>query len=144
MQLFEIITFIVPVIFMIILGFTLFSMVRSLLEWIENNNKAVQTDKAKVTSKRADVQKRRTGKVGQQRVGGVNVGGVNVGGVRTRGVQLGPNHKTKYFVTFEFENGDRHEFKVKGNEYGMLTEGDVGHITFQGTRYKGFERVGTV
>ena len=26
-------------------------------------------------------------------------------------------------------------------EYGMLAEGDRGRLTFQGTRYKGFERV---
>ncbi|WP_078551573.1 DUF2500 domain-containing protein [Bacillus alkalicellulosilyticus] len=47
---------------------------------------------------------------------------------------------TRYFVTFEFESGDRSEFNVTGNEYGMLSEGDIGMLTFQGTRYLGFER----
>ena len=47
---------------------------------------------------------------------------------------------TTYFATFEVESGDRIEFPVKGTEYGMLAEGDQGRLTFQGTRYLGFER----
>ncbi len=47
---------------------------------------------------------------------------------------------TSYFVTFEVESGDRMEFRVSGSEYGMLSEGDVGRLSFQGTRYLGFER----
>ncbi|MBS4196499.1 DUF2500 domain-containing protein [Lederbergia citri] len=47
---------------------------------------------------------------------------------------------TTYYVTFEFESGDRSEFIVSGTEYGQLAEGDVGVLTFQGTRYLGFER----
>ncbi|MCM3721098.1 DUF2500 domain-containing protein [Solibacillus isronensis] len=47
---------------------------------------------------------------------------------------------TKYFITFEFESGDRSEFHVSGKEYGMLAEGDIGTLTFQGTRYIDFTR----
>ena len=43
-------------------------------------------------------------------------------------------------VTFQVESGDRIELQVKGNEYGMLVEGDYGKLSFQGTRYLGFER----
>lgn len=50
------------------------------------------------------------------------------------------HHVTLYYVTFEFENGDRMEFSVKGSEYGMLKEGDRGNLCFQGTRYLSFER----
>lgn len=45
-----------------------------------------------------------------------------------------------YYVTFEVESGDRMEFSVYGKEYGMLAEGDEGKLTFQGSRYLGFER----
>jgi hypothetical protein len=45
------------------------------------------------------------------------------------------------YVTFEVESGDRMEFHVAGHEYGMLIEGDTGNLTFQGTRYLGFDRV---
>jgi hypothetical protein len=48
---------------------------------------------------------------------------------------------TQYYVTFEVESGDRLEFLLPDSEYGMLVEGDIGKLTFQGTRYKGFERI---
>ncbi|WP_449538811.1 DUF2500 domain-containing protein [Ferdinandcohnia sp. Marseille-Q9671] len=48
--------------------------------------------------------------------------------------------QTSYYATFEFESGDRSEFKVTGSEYGQLAEGDMGKLTFQGTKYLGFER----
>lgn len=47
-----------------------------------------------------------------------------------------------YYVTFQVESGDRMEFAVSGNEYGMLVEGDKGSLTFQGTRYLSFQRDG--
>ncbi|WP_433958254.1 DUF2500 family protein [Cytobacillus horneckiae] len=31
--------------------------------------------------------------------------------------------------------GDRTEFCIPGKDYGLITEGDVGNITFQGTRF---------
>ena len=47
---------------------------------------------------------------------------------------------TTYYVTFQVESGDRMELHVAGYEFGMLIEGDRGMLTFQGTRYLGFER----
>ena len=47
---------------------------------------------------------------------------------------------TSYYVTFQVESGDRMEFAVTGAEYGLLIEGDQGALTFQGTRYLGFQR----
>jgi hypothetical protein len=47
---------------------------------------------------------------------------------------------TSYYVGFELESGERKEFPVSGNEYGMLAEGDKGTLTYQGTRYQGFQR----
>lgn len=49
-------------------------------------------------------------------------------------------HSTTYYVTFQVQSGDRMELNVAGNMYGMLIEGDRGMLTFQGTRYLGFER----
>lgn len=45
-----------------------------------------------------------------------------------------------YYVTFQVQSGDRMELKVKSYDYGMMVEGDFGVLTFQGTRYLGFER----
>ncbi len=47
---------------------------------------------------------------------------------------------TAYYVTFQFESGDRLELILSGSEYGLLCEGDRGRLTFRGTRYLGFER----
>ena len=47
---------------------------------------------------------------------------------------------TSYYATFQVESGDRMELLLNGREYGLLAEGDRGWLTFQGTRYLGFER----
>lgn len=49
-------------------------------------------------------------------------------------------HSTTYYVTFQVESGDRMELHVAGSEFGLLREGDRGKLTFQGTRFLGFER----
>lgn len=48
--------------------------------------------------------------------------------------------RTKYFVTFEVESGDRMEFQVEGTQYGMMIEGDRGQLSFQGKRFLAFTR----
>lgn len=53
----------------------------------------------------------------------------------------GHSHRSySYHVTFQFESGDRLELRVPSHEYGLLVEGDVGTLTFQGTRYLSFNR----
>ena len=47
---------------------------------------------------------------------------------------------TYYYVTFQVESGDRMELEISGDMYGMLVEGDFGKLTFQGTRFLGFQR----
>jgi hypothetical protein len=49
---------------------------------------------------------------------------------------------TWYYVTFEFTSGERREYEVSGADYGLVTEGDQGHLTFKGTEFYGFEREG--
>ncbi|KEQ24095.1 DUF2500 domain-containing protein [Paenibacillus tyrfis] len=48
---------------------------------------------------------------------------------------------TKYFATFEFEDGGRVELPLKGPQYGLLVEGDFGELTYQGTRFIDFVRM---
>lgn len=52
----------------------------------------------------------------------------------------GERTRTDYYVAFEFADGFREEFEVKGEEYETLAEGDVGVLTSQGTWFKGFRR----
>lgn len=47
---------------------------------------------------------------------------------------------TNYYVTFEFESGDRLELRVNDNEFGYIVVGDYGDLEFQGTRFVSFIR----
>lgn len=48
---------------------------------------------------------------------------------------------TFYYSTFEFvEDKARIELEIDEDDYGLLAEGDLGRLTFQGRRYLKFER----
>ena len=98
---------------------------RGLYVWIRNNCSPQETVNARVVTKRMKV----SGHGGHVAAG--NVTGMNA---------VSSSAYTRYFVTFELENGKRLEFSVKDPEYGMLAEGDQGRLSYQGTRYLGFER----
>lgn len=50
-------------------------------------------------------------------------------------------HASQYYVTFQFESGDRTEFSVNGRQFGLIAEQDFGKLTFQGTSFISFERM---
>ena len=51
------------------------------------------------------------------------------------------NHHThSYHMTFETQEGELLELRVKRSEYYEMEIGDSGVLTHQGTRYLGFER----
>jgi hypothetical protein len=52
----------------------------------------------------------------------------------------GDNSHTHYFITLEFENGERREFHDVKNLYGLVVEGDVGYAAIQGDWIVAFER----
>lgn len=47
---------------------------------------------------------------------------------------------TYYYITLEFENGERREFLDVKNLYGLVAEGDVGYAAIQGDWIVAFER----
>ena len=98
---------------------------RGLYVWARNNRAPQETLGARVVTKRMKV----SGFSGRGAAG-------RAAGMPT----VGSSTYTRYFVTFELENGKRLELGVKDPEYGMLAEGDRGRLSFQGTRYIGFER----
>ncbi len=53
---------------------------------------------------------------------------------------VGDHARTYYYATFEDDYGSRMEFKVSGEQSGLLVEGDEGTLTHQGTRFLSFER----
>ena len=107
------------IVFGIAMSSVLMTTIRSMKEWNKNNHSPRLTVPATVVTKRTDVTRRRSG-------------GTN-----------GHHHyhtSTNYYVTFEVESGDRMELHLSGPEFGLLVEGDHGKLSFQGTRYLGFER----
>jgi hypothetical protein len=107
------------IVFGLAISTVLISLIKGVKEWNKNNHSPRLTVPATVVTKRTDVTRRRSG-------------GTN-----------GHHHyhtSTNYYVTFEVESGDRMELHLSGPEYGLLVEGDHGKLSFQGTRYLGFER----
>ena len=107
------------IVFVLVIGTFAVIAVKGIGQWSKNNNSPRLTVPATVVSKRTNVTRH-------------HHGGVN-----------GHHHhhtSTTYYVTFQVESGDRMELHVAGYEYGLLVEGDNGNLTFQGTRYLGFER----
>ncbi|MCI9218577.1 MAG: DUF2500 domain-containing protein [Lachnospiraceae bacterium] len=109
-------------VFLLVIAVFVVNAVRAVTQWNKNNHSPVLTVDAKVVSRRTSV---RTHHHGGDAAG--------TGGYHT-------SSSTSYYVTFEVESGDRMEFHLTGSEYGMLAEGDMGKLRFQGTRYLGFER----
>ena len=112
------------VMFILVFGFIIYTMIRNVKTWNQNNHSPRLTVPAKVVSKRMNVSHHQHANAGDA---------TGAHGFTT-------TTDTSYYVTFEVESGDRMELCVRGSEYGMLVEGDVGKLSFQGTRYLGFVR----
>lgn len=111
---------IVTIGFIIVFGLILVNVFRGIRTWSYNNSQPVLTVPSQVVAKRNHVTTHHHN---------------NGNGIHHS------HNSTSYYITFEVESGDRMEFKVGHREYGMLAEGDLGKLTFQGTRYLGFERL---
>lgn len=98
---------------------------RGVYVWLRNNRSPQETVEARVVAKRMKV----SGHGGTTTTR--NISAMNT---------VSSSTYTRYFATFELENGRRLELGVKEHEYGMLAEGDQGRLSYQGTRYLGFER----
>jgi hypothetical protein len=107
--------------FILIIFMFIVMLIKAVGQWNKNNNSPRLTVDATVVTKRIDVTHHHHGEMGNE-----------IGNHMTT--------STADYVTFQFDSGDRIEFQVDGREYGMLVEGDYGRLTFQGTRYLGFER----
>lgn len=116
---FTILSSIFPIFFIIVLSFILFGFVRNIKEWSNNNKQPKLTVPAKVVSRRTHISRT----------------------AHNHNTHVHHSTSTKYYVTFEVESGDRIELRMDGNEYGQIAEGDIGRLSFQGTRFLNFNRV---
>ncbi|MCT2537896.1 DUF2500 domain-containing protein [Aquibacillus koreensis] len=116
--LFQIAPIFIGIVFVIVFGTIIFTIFKGLGEWNKNNKSPRLSVPAVVKTKRTHFSKRS----------------------HAHNNNMHHSSRTEYYATFEFESGDRTEFRMNGNEYGQLAEGDIGILEFQGTRYLGFER----
>ncbi len=107
-------------VFLVVIAMFVVNAVRGIGQWNKNNHAPELAVAARVVSRRTSVNSH-------------HHSGDGTGG-------NGYHTSTSYYATFEVESGDRMEFHLSGSEYGMLAEGDMGKLRFQGTRYLGFER----
>lgn len=107
--------------FILVFGIIIMRAIQGGIQWNKNNHSPVLIVDARVVAKRMAVDSHS----------------------HHHGNDMHMHHastSTTYYATFEFESGDRLEFCIPSTEYGYLVEGDMGRLTFQGTRYKGFQR----
>ena len=114
------------IMFVLVIGVFIVTIVKGISTWNENNHSPRLTVTAEVVSKRTDVTHHSHANAGDM---------TGAHGYHT-------SSSTWYYVPFQFESGDRMEFSVSGSEYGMLADGDKGNLSFQGSRYLSFERIG--
>lgn len=103
-------------VFLFIIGSFISILVKSIRQKRKDDRSPRLTVEATVVAKRADVSHRH------------------------RGGNDMSYSSTEYYVTFQVASGDRMELHVTGYDYGMLVEGDRGKLSFQGSRFLGFER----
>ncbi|TRZ38019.1 DUF2500 domain-containing protein [Niallia circulans] len=105
----------IGIVFVFVIGSILFAIFKGIGEWHKNEQSPRLSVPAVIKAKRTDVR-------------------------RSSNHDNHHSSSTIYYVTFEFESGDRTEFHVSGKEYGLLSENDTGILNFQGTRFLGFDR----
>jgi hypothetical protein len=100
-------------VFTLVVGTFLFVIIKGLKSWMSNNAAEIVKKRCKVVGKRTEVW------------GGSGDSSAN----------------TNYFITFEFEDITRKELHVNAKHYGLIAEGDLGELTYKGTRFKEFIRL---
>ena len=114
---FDLFQILFTVLFALVVAVIVVTIIRNLSQWNKNNHSPRLTVPATVVAKRTSVTHFQGGNNGAQ-----------------------CHTSTSYYATFQVESGDRMELSLPGHEYGLLAEGDQGKLSFQGTRFLGFER----
>lgn len=118
-DMFSLFSILFPIVFIFVFGMIIFTFVKGIGEWSSNNKQPVISVVAKVVGKR----------------------GHTTSSNSHHDTHVHSSSSTSYYATFQVESGDRMELHVSAKEFGMIAEGDIGKLTFQGTRYHSFERV---
>ncbi|MHA0857973.1 DUF2500 domain-containing protein [Paenibacillus sp. CMAA1364] len=115
---FDFVGTVMPIFIIVFLSILLLTVGKGILRWNNNNKQPLLTVGSRIVSKRNEVNHHHN----------------------HQNDHISSYTRTNYYITFEVDSGDRIEFVVNGEEYGLCAEGDTGRLTFQGTRYMGFHR----
>lgn len=118
---FELISTLFPIFFIIILALIIFSMIRSGARYANNASSPRESVYATITSKRMDVQFYSHTDANDQ-------------------MHTTNSSHTYYYITLQFDNGERKEYLDVKNIYGLVAEGDTGYAATQGEWIVAFER----
>ncbi len=113
--LFSFFSVIFTITFIVVLGVILVTLFRGIKQWDSNNKAPRLTVAATVVAKRTAVRRHH-----------------HQNSITT--------HTSSYYATFQVVSGDRMELMIPAGQIGYLVEGDQGMLSFQGTRFLGFER----
>jgi len=108
------------IMFSLIFGIFCFIIIKNIATWNKNNHSPLLSVPAAIISKR-----------------------MNISHHQHAGTNMPMTSSTTYYIAFQFDTSSRLELVVPGDQYGYLAEGDRGILTFQGTRYIGFQQNGT-
>lgn len=104
--------------FLFVFGFIIFVIISMAKNYHKNATSPILTQHAKVVAKRTKVSHHHS----------------------TSNNNMHHSSHTYYYATFETDAGQRIELIMSGRDYGMLAEGDLGELTYQGEWFKQFKR----
>jgi hypothetical protein len=98
--------------FILVFGVIIYVIITGVRAWSQNNASALLMRAAKVVDKRTEV----WGGSGES------------------------SASTNYYITFELDDRTRVELPIRADKFGLIVVGDEGELTYQGTRFKEFNR----
>jgi hypothetical protein len=117
---------IVPILIVIVFAIVIIGIVLNGVQHMKNARSPRESVYARVISKRMDVRSRAHHH--------------HHGHAHGHGMHTSRSSRTYYYITLEFDNGERREYLDVKNLYGLLTEGDAGYAAIQGDWIVAFER----
>ncbi|MEC0370284.1 DUF2500 domain-containing protein [Paenibacillus chibensis] len=111
----------VPVFIGIVFVIVIVSILLNGARYVKNVRSPRSSTYARVVSKRSEVQH-------------------SAGHTDSNGLMHSGSSRTYYYITLEFDNGERKEYLDVKKLYGLVAEGDAGYASVQGDWIVAFER----
>lgn len=118
--LFDIMTTLFPIIFIVIFGIIIATFISNGVKYAQNKSSPQRSAFATIVSKRMYVEHHSSHHANDH--------------------MHSSSSRTHYYITLQFDNGERREYLDVKNLYGLVVEGDSGYALVQGEWIVAFER----